>query len=107
MRIELVKLPKTSTKKFMVVFEDGKKVKFGAQGYSDYTIHKDKERKARYIERHSRRNSRGKSKENWTKSGIKTSGFWSRYLLWEKPTLIASVKYIEKRFHVKIVVHSP
>ena len=49
---------------------DGKmhKVHFGAQGYSDYTKHKDPERKRRYITRHQK-------SENWTKSGVLTAGF--------------------------------
>jgi hypothetical protein len=81
-------------KKFTVVV-DNKTVHFGATGYQDYTIHKDKERMARYTKRHKRR-------ENWGKSGIKTAGFWSKWLLWNKPSLRASIRDIEKRFNVKI-----
>ncbi len=40
----------------------------GASGCSDFTIHKDEQRKQRYINRH-------KTKENWSKSGIHTAGF--------------------------------
>ena len=82
-------------KKYMVDV-DGKVVHFGAEGYEDYTIHKDTERKKRYMTRH-------KEKENWTKSGIKTAGFWSRWLLWGEPTISASIKAIENKFNVKIV----
>ncbi len=46
---------------------------------SDFTIHKDEQRKQRYIDRH-------KTNENWLKSGIDTPGFWSRWLLWNLPT---------------------
>jgi hypothetical protein len=74
---------------------DGKTVHFGAAGYSDYPTHKDAERKQRYINRH-------KAKENWTKSGIKTAGFWSRWLLWGQPSISASIKAIENKFNVKI-----
>jgi len=81
-------------KKYMVRI-DNKTVHFGADGYSDYTIHKDPERKERYITRH-------KNRENWSKSGIKTAGFWSRWLLWGEPTLTSSIKEIERRFNVKI-----
>ena len=42
---------------------DGKKISFGAVGYSDYTIHKDPERKERYIARH-------KKNEKWGIDGI-------------------------------------
>lgn len=82
-------------KKYMVEV-DGKTVHFGAEGYEDYTKHKDPERKKRYITRH-------KAKENWTKSGIKTAGFWSRWLLWGEPTISASIKAIENKFNVRIV----
>lgn len=70
-------------------------VHFGAKGYEDYTIHKDIIRKKRYINRHEKR-------ENWTFDGICTPGFWSRWLLWNKPTLIDSIKDIEKQFNIKI-----
>lgn len=81
-------------KKYMVKVDD-KIVHFGAEGYSDYTKHKDSDRKKRYIQRH-------KSRENWGKSGIKTAGFWSRWLLWGEPTLKASISEIERRFNVDI-----
>lgn len=81
-------------KKYMV-YVDGKTVHFGAKGMSDYTLHKDKERMQRYTTRH-------KARENWNKSGIKTAGFWSKWLLWNRPSLLASKKDIEKRFNVSI-----
>jgi hypothetical protein len=80
-------------KKYMVYVE-GKTIFFGARGMSDYTIHKDVERKKRYIIRH-------KKRENWTKTGIKTPGFWSRWLIWGEKTLSASKRYIEKKFGIK------
>lgn len=76
---------------------DNKKVHFGASGYEDYTIHKDEERKNRYVKRH-------KGKENWGKSGLKTPGFWSRWLLWNKPSFRGSIKDMENRFNIKIKV---
>lgn len=82
-------------KKFMVTFDGKKTIHFGAKGMSDFTIHKDKERKQRYINRH-------KARENWTKSGIKTAGFWSKHILWNKPSLRDSIKDTEKRFNIKI-----
>ena len=81
-------------KKYMVKVED-KIIHFGQAGASDYTEHKDKERKQRYLARH-------KNRENWTKSGINTAGFWSRWLLWGEPTIAASIKKIQKKFNVKI-----
>lgn len=94
-KIILTKSPRRE-KKYRVYIRDDK-VDFGASGYSDYTIHKDSERKNRYINRH-------KKNENWTKSGIKTAGFWSRWLLWNKPSLKSSIKNIEENFDVKIIV---
>ena len=71
---------------------DGKKtIHFGANGYSDYTKHKDPERKERYIERH-------KTNEDWGKSGVDTAGFYSKHVLWNKPTLQASVNDLNKKF---------
>ena len=67
------------------------KIHFGANGYSDYTKHKDDERKKRYILRH-------KENENWTSTGILTAGFWSRWVLWNKPDLKTSIDNTKKRF---------
>jgi hypothetical protein len=83
-----------SDKKYMVEV-DGKTVHFGASGYSDYPTHKDSERKQRYITRH-------KARENWAKSGMKSAGFWSRWLLWGEPTISGSIKEIERKFNVTI-----
>ena len=71
------------------VVVDGKKISFGATGYSDYTIHKDPERKDRYIARHNKN-------EDWNKSGVKTAGYWSKHLLWNKDTLTKSIDDINK-----------
>ena len=71
---------------------DGKKkISFGASGYSDLTKHKNTDRKDRYIDRH-------KKNEGWTKSGAKAAGFYSKHVLWNKPTLKASIDDIDKRF---------
>ena len=75
--------------KFMAVFPDGKKVRFGRKGYSDYTIHKDAERMQRYLTRHRRR-------ENWGRSGRSSAGFWSRWLLWSKPSLKGAMAQTSK-----------
>ena len=89
-----------SDKKYMVKIVDTddstKTVHFGANGYSDYLKHKDFDRMQRYTDRH-------KKNENWTKSGIKTAGFWSKWLLWNKPTMSESIRYIEKKVNIKII----
>ena len=77
-------------KKYMAKVGD-KTVHFGATGYEDYTTHKDEKRKASYLARH-------RTKEDWTLSGVDTAGFWARHLLWNEPSLTASVADINKRF---------
>ena len=80
-------------KKYYIITNDNKKVYFGAAGMSDFTIHKDEARKQRYINRH-------KNNETWSKSGIDTAGFWSRWLLWNLPTKTNSYMNIKRRFNI-------
>lgn len=80
-------------KKMVAKFKDkkGNVVKttyFGAKGYSDYTIHKDKERRSRYRKRHAK-----------DVKGVKdftTAGHLSMDVLWgdssNKKTAIADYK---------------
>ena len=84
----------TKPEKKYMVYVDGKTIHFGARGMSDYTKHKDKERMKRYSARHKR------GGENWTKNGIKTAGFWSKWLLWNKPSISSSKKDISLRYGV-------
>ena len=39
-----------------------------------------------------------KKNEVWSKSGIDTAGFWSYWLLWNKPSIKESYEDIKKRF---------
>ena len=82
-----------TTKKYYIITNQNKKVYFGAAGYSDFPTHKDEARKQRYINRH-------KNNENWGKSGIDTAGFWSRWLLWNLPTIKASYEDIKRKFNI-------
>lgn len=63
--------------------------------YSDFTLHKDPSRQKNYLSRH-------ETNENWGSSGLDTAGFWSRWLLWNLPDFMGSVKDIESRFGIKI-----
>jgi len=83
------------TKKWMIKTPYGL-IYFGQYGASDFTLHKDTARKQAYISRH-------RPNENWTKSGINTAGFWSYWLLWNKPTLEASIRDTERKFEIKII----
>ena len=87
---------KNKDKKYDAVVDGKKTIHFGAKGYSDYTINKDDERKHRYISRH-------KSNENW--NNYKTAGFYAKNILWNKPTVEASVADTNRRFkniHIKL-----
>jgi len=81
----------------IVVIKDSKKktLHIGQASASDYTKHKDPERKERYTDRH-------RSREDWSKSGVSTAGFWAKHLLWNKPSITESIKDIEKRFNLDI-----
>ena len=69
-------------------------IKFGDRRYGNYTVHKDAKRKASYIRRH-------KKREDW--GDMKTAGFWSKNLLWNKPSLRASIRDVERRKNVRII----
>jgi hypothetical protein len=71
-----------------------KKTYFGATGYEDYTMHKDDKRKDLYLARH-------KAKEDYT--NIYLPGALSKFLLWNKKTLPASIKDANTKFGVKII----
>lgn len=91
-----IKPSKTKTHKLTAIFyEDGKKIKttnFGAKGMSDFTKHKDPERKKKYLARH-------KKNENW--NSFMTAGSLSRWILWNKPTLKSSISFYVKKFNLK------
>ena len=90
--IEIVK-SKNPEKKFQAVIHQPsgrtKTVQFGAAGASDYTKHKNPERKQRYLNRH-------KKTENW--SDYNTAGFYATNILWNKPTITESIKDTNNRF---------
>ncbi len=90
-KLKLVSIKKSPIKgkKLRATFSDGTHTDFGAAGMSDYTKHRDPERKKRYIARH-------RSRENWNKP--KTAGALSLYVLWNKPSLKASISDYKRRF---------
>tara|TARA_R110000772_G_scaffold237382_1_gene349292 strand:- start:215 stop:508 length:294 start_codon:yes stop_codon:yes gene_type:complete len=91
---------KSKNKKWKATFShlvDGKSkkiktVQFGSKGMDDFTITKDKDQKQRYLDRHRKR-------EDW--NDYMSAGALSRWILWNKPTLEASVKDYKKRFKLK------
>ena len=80
-------------KKYYIITNNNKKVYFGQASASDFTLHKNEARKQLYINRH-------KNNENWTKSGIDTAGFWSRWILWHLPTIKESYNDIKRRYNL-------
>jgi hypothetical protein len=96
LRLKTIKRSHNPKKKWDAVFvkPNGQTIvqPFGQRGYSDFTKHKDVTRKQRYISRHARMH------ENW--KDPTRAGTLSRYILWGKPTLKASIRSFRKKFHV-------
>ena len=82
---------KKNNKKYDAIFNDNKIISFGAKGYSDFTINKDENKKDNYIKRH-------EVNEDFTKRGIKTAGYLSRFILWNKPTIKESIKDLNNKY---------
>ena len=78
-------------KKLMAIFPDGTTTHFGAKGFEDFTTHRDEKRKELYIKRH-------RANEDW--SNPKAAGTLARFILWNKPTLSASIADYKKRFNL-------
>ena len=95
MTINVIKFKKLTSgaKKFEITFNKNGKTysrKFGSRGMSDFTIHKDKERRERYITRH--------------KKDLKTNdpmrpGYLSMYILWNKPSVSGSLADYKRRLN--------
>lgn len=66
-------------------------VSFGQKNASDYTKHKDDDRKKLYLARHEKN-------EDW--NDPMTPGALSRWILWNKKTLKASIDDFRKRFNL-------
>lgn len=81
-------------KRMMAQFMDrGRKsdiVHFGSKGSSTYIDHGDDKKKENYIKRHSKLN------ENW--DNPRSAGALSRWILWNEPTLEASINSYKKMF---------
>jgi len=100
MKLVSIKPSSKDDKKYMAVFclcrnkssccdEQKKVIHFGAKGYSDYTQHGDDDRKDNYLARH-------KPNEDWNEP--LTAGALSRWILWNKRTLKASIADYRERF---------
>tara|TARA_R110000772_G_scaffold51552_3_gene118229 strand:+ start:184 stop:489 length:306 start_codon:yes stop_codon:yes gene_type:complete len=101
MKLIYIKVSTNKNKKLMAKFEleNGrtKTTHFGANGYKDYTIYYKqdpdlaKQKRDSYIARH-------KVNEDW--NDPTSAGSLSRFILWEKPTIEASIKYYKNKFNL-------
>ena len=93
-----VKSLKSGKKKYEAKFQieksngktRNKTIKFGAKGMSDFTIHKDTERRDRYISRH---------KKDLRTNDPTRAGYLSMYILWNKKTFKASLADYKRRLN--------
>ena len=105
MKYKLVKITQSSKpeKKLMAVFENKetgrtKTTHFGANGMKDYTIYYQQEGKKKADERKSLYYARHRKRENW--GDPLTAGSLSKYLLWNKPTVKASIADFKSKFNL-------
>lgn len=69
-------------------------IHFGDAYSKDYTLHSPLERESRkkaYISRH-------KANEDW--NDPLTAGFWSKHILWNLPTVTASLQATKRKFNL-------
>lgn len=79
--------------KWIAHFADGRKTRFGAVGYEDYTQHRDEERRRLYRARH--------AKDLATRDPYR-AGYLSMFILWGDSTDInKNVREYNKRFFGK------
>lgn len=98
--MKLIRLRKSEKpgKKYDAVLETDqgreKTVSFGDASMKDYTLHPASirdERKEAYLARHAAR-------EDW--NDPTTAGFWSRHILWNKPTVAASLADTKRKYNL-------
>jgi len=89
MNIVIITPSKNKLKKFDATINGIKTVSFGQAGASDFTQHHDDVRQRLYIIRH-------RKNERW--DDPLTSGFYSRWLLWNKKSLRSSIDDMNERF---------
>lgn len=104
MKFRVSKSDKPGKKLKIIITDDterSKTIHIGERGAMDFTKWfavsptKALERRRAYDNRH-------QARENWTRSGVKTAGFWAKFLLWNKPTLEASIRDVKSRFNLNV-----
>ena len=85
-----IKVSPRKTKRFMAIFENGKKTHFGLEGGSTYIDHNDPKKRDAYIARHRVREN---FEDPYTPSSL------SRFVLWgPHKTLSKNIEFFKKRF---------
>lgn len=89
--MDIVISPSTKkNKKYKAVIDGKKEIHFGSSAHSDFTRHKDTERKERYIAR--------TSNQDHSKQNIASPAWMSRWISWHKPTIEESIKDLNKKY---------
>jgi hypothetical protein len=95
MKLLSIKPMEDGKHKYQATFEkpDGttKKTSFGAKGYTDFILSKDETKRDLYKARH--------AKDLKTDDPTR-AGYLSMFILWNKPTLKASIADYKKRFNL-------
>jgi hypothetical protein len=88
-RIVKIEPANDGKKKWIATFADGKQTKFGNFGSQDFTITGDEKARDNYRKRH---------KKDLETKDPQRPGYLSYYILWNLPTIKASVADFNKRF---------
>ena len=98
MMIDLVSIERSTKKpyKYKALFSTSSNARkivthFGHRAFEDYIIHKDRERRDRYRSRH---------RKDLDTDDPTRAGYLSYYILWNKPTLEASIRDYARRLRV-------
>ena len=91
MKLLTVKKSTREKKKWMANFDNGDTIHFGHTDFSDYTLHKDKDRRANYRSRH----ASGKNAKPNSADAL------AYHLLWgESTSLQQNIKDYKKKYNV-------
>lgn len=90
-RIEQSKVPGKKMTAIFLSDAGPMMIHFGAKGYEDFTTTGDEAKKEAYLKRH-------KPREDW--NNPYTAGALSRWILWNKPTIKASITDYKRRFNL-------
>jgi len=92
MRLVSIEPSMKATKKYRATFDNGKHTEFGYKPMEDYTQHRDKSRRSRYISRHLKDLNTGDPTK---------PGYLSMFLLWGHSTDInVNIAEYKRLFHL-------